>query len=165
MSDREDIIQLINLYGLAVDTRNWALFDDIFTQDIEADFGPGVHWTALDRFKADFAAFHAPFDATQHVMTNHLVRVSGDQAAALTYGAWRLVRRAAGDNPLWDGTGWYDDALTRTGAGWRITRRRCRVVWFTGNPRVKDTLPGVVFEDQTESLRGAAEAGEISFLP
>ena len=31
MADREDIIELINLYGLAMDTQRWDLFDRIFT--------------------------------------------------------------------------------------------------------------------------------------
>lgn len=169
MSDREEIIQLLNLYGLAVDTQRWDLFDRIFTEYVEADFGPGVVWSNRERFKADFAAFHAPFDATQHVMTNHLVTVEGDVAHALTYGQWRLVRHAAanpqtGAGPLWDGSGWYDDELVRTHAGWRIRRRVCRVIWFTGNPRVKDTLPGVVFEDAVFELRGEASEGYLGFL-
>ncbi len=169
MSDREDIVQLINLYGLAVDTQRWDLFDRIFTRDIDADFGPGVHWTDREQFKADFAAFHDGFDATQHGMTNHLIAVSGDAAQAMTYGSWRLVRHAAanpetGAGPLWDGTGWYEDELRRTVDGWRIAKRTCRVVWFTGNPRVKDTLPGVVFEDRTDTLRAEERAGRIAFL-
>jgi len=164
----DQIIQVINLYGLAMDTQRWDLFDQVFTEHVDADFGPGVHWTSLARFKADFAAFHAPFDATQHVMTNHNVRVLGDVAHALTYGAWRLVRRAAaeadGGDPLWDGTGWYDDELVRTHAGWRIRKRVCRVVWWTGNPKVKETLPGVVFEDIRDSLRDEERAGRLGFV-
>jgi 3-phenylpropionate/cinnamic acid dioxygenase small subunit len=161
---REEIIQLLNLYALAVDTQRWDLFDRVFTEYVDADFGPGVHWTSLAQFKADFAAFHAPFDATQHVMTNHLVTEDGDVAHALTYGSWRLIRHAVDGGSLWDGTGWYDDELVRTHLGWRIRKRVCRVVWFTGNPRVKDTLPGVVFEDRTDVLRQEAQAGRLGFL-
>ena len=61
-------------------------------------------------------------------------------------GGWCLVCKAAGDNPLWDGTGWYDDALVRTVDGWRITRRVCRITWWTGNPVVNETISGVKFE-------------------
>jgi hypothetical protein len=165
---REEIIHLLNLYALAVDTQRWDLFDCVFTEYADIDFGPGVHWTSLGQFKADFAAFHAPFDATQHVITNHLVTVTGDVAHALTYGGWRLIRHAAataeGAGPLWDGTGWYDDELVRTHMGWRIRKRVCRVVWFTGNPRVKDTLPGVVFEDSTNVLRQEAQCGRLGYL-
>ena len=164
MDAHDQIIQVLNLYGLAVDTQRWDLFDMVFTDYVDADFGPGVHWTDLAQFKADFAAFHAPFDATQHSMTNHNVRVLGEVAHALTYGAWRLVRKAAEGGPLWDGSGWYDDELVRTHAGWRIRKRVARVIWWTGNPKVKETLPGVVFEDIRDSLRDEAAAGRLGFL-
>ncbi len=113
--DITDIIQLINLYGLAVDSQRWELFDRIFTGDVEADFSETAHWRDLSTFKRDFAAFHDPFDTTQHTMLNPMVHVDGDRANALTYGTWRLVRKAADGNPLWDGSGWYDDAPTAAG--------------------------------------------------
>jgi AraC-like DNA-binding protein len=54
MSDREEIIQLINLYGFAMDTQRWDLFDRVFTEDVDADYGPGSHWTDRAAFKRDF---------------------------------------------------------------------------------------------------------------
>lgn len=158
------IIQLINLYGFAVDTQRWGLFDRIFTDDVEAHFSEPAHWRDRASFKRDFAAFHAPFDSTQHCMMNHLVNVDGEYAQAITYGTWRLVRRATDGNPLWDGSGWYDDELIKTADGWRIKRRICRVVWWTGNPAVQETIPGVKFDLETTSLRRAGEAGNIGFL-
>jgi hypothetical protein len=167
-SDHEAIVGKLNLYGFAVDTQRWDLFDDVFTDYVDADFGGSAHWTSLAQFKADFAAFHAPFDATQHSMSNHQVRVRGDRAHSFTYGAWRLIRHAAAnaeaDGPLWDGTGWYDDEWVCTHAGWRITKRICRVIWSSGNDRVKETIPGVVFEKVYDSLRDEARAGRLGFL-
>ena len=153
MSERDEIVELINRYALAVDAQRWALFDTIFTSDCIADFGSSAHWTDLATFKSDFAAFHASFDATQHLMMNHQVRIAGDRARSLTYGSWRLVRRAAEGGPLWDGSGWYDDAWVRLGDGWRIAHRVCRVIWFTGNDKVRETMPGVVFADERTTLR------------
>ena len=68
MSQHKDItaiIQIVNLYGFAVDTQRWDLFDRIFTKDVEADFSATAHWTDLESFKRDFAAFHDPFDSTR----------------------------------------------------------------------------------------------------
>ena len=62
MSDREDIIQLINLYGFAMDTQRWDLFDRIFTGDCDADYGVTSHWTDRAQFKADFARVLAATD-------------------------------------------------------------------------------------------------------
>jgi hypothetical protein len=42
------ITQLVNLYGLAVDSRQWHLFDSICTADVDADYGAsgaqGCRW-------------------------------------------------------------------------------------------------------------------------
>ena len=73
------------------------------------------------------------------------------------------MRRAAGE-PLWDGTGWYDDTLVRTSGGWRIARRVCRITWWIGNPRVNETIPGVKFDLTTSVLRREADAGRVGVL-
>lgn len=162
--DRNEIIGLINLYGFAVDTQCWDLFDRIFTPDVTADFSASAQWRDLASFKRDFAVFHDPFDSTQHAMLNHLVHREGDAAHAFTYGNWRLIRKTVDGDPRWDGTGWYDDELVRTGAGWRIKKRVCRVMGWSGNPFVNETIPGVKFELTSTVLRQAAAAGEIGFF-
>jgi hypothetical protein len=164
MSDRNDIIQLINLYGLAMDTQAWDLFDRIFTPDCDADYGATSHWHDRASFKRDFGAFHTLFDATQHVMTNHLVRVVGDKANSHTYGAWRLIRHAAGDPPVWDGTGYYDDTWVRGQQGWRIAKRVCRVVFWTGNPRVQTPMEEIEFQLDLVSLKTERAEGRLDYL-
>ncbi len=159
-----EITQLINLYGFAVDSQRWELFDRVFTEEVEADFSEPAHWYDRESFKRDFGAFHEPFDSTQHTMMNHLVDVQGDRATAFTYGTWRLVRKATDGNPLWDGSGWYDDVLVRTEQGWRISHRVCRIVWWVGNPRVNETIPGVAFELDTSVLRREIDAGRVSYF-
>jgi hypothetical protein len=158
------IVNVINLYGLAMDTQRWDLFDRIFTPDVVVDFGPGSQWSELAAFKADFAAYHAPFDSTQHVMANHVVEAAGDRAHAFTYGLWRLIRRGMEGGDFWEGTGWYDDELIRTQAGWRIRRRACRVVWWGGNPIVNQPIPGVSFEGKYHALKTEAAAGAVGFV-
>jgi hypothetical protein len=162
--DQQTIVNLINLYGIAIDAQRWELFDSIFTPDVEADFSETAHWHELARFKADFAVFHDPFDSTQHAMMSHLVNVSGDTAHAFTYGTWRLIRRGLEGGDFWEGTGWYDDELTRKAEGWRIRRRVCRVVWWGGNPKVQEAIPGVRFELHCLTLRREAAAGRVGYL-
>jgi len=38
--DKAAIIEVMNLYGFALDAQQWELFDRIFTPDIKAEFGP-----------------------------------------------------------------------------------------------------------------------------
>lgn len=97
-------------------------------------------------------------------MSTHVIHVGGDRAQSFCNGDWRPVRKAAGGNSRWDGTGWYDDAPVRTPDGWRITRRVCRITWWTGNPLVNETIPGVKFELATTVLRHEADAGRVGVL-
>jgi hypothetical protein len=158
------IIQLLNLYGLAVDSQRWELFDRIFAIDVDADFGPTSHWTDREQFKADFAAFHAPFDSTQHTMSTHVIHIDGDHAHSFCNGGWRLIRTAAEGDPLWDGSGWYDDELVRTPDGWRISRRVCRITWWTGNAAVNAPTSGVGFDVTTSVLRRESAANRVGIL-
>lgn len=162
--DATAIIHVINLYALAMDTQRWDLFDRIFTHDIEADFSESAHWTDLAAFKSDFAAYHAPFDSTQHIMMNHLVNAAGDRAQAFTYGSWRLIRKGVEGGDFWEGTGWYDDGLIRTAEGWRINTRVCRVVWWGGNALVNQPIPGVGFDLHSSVLRDEDRAGRVGYV-
>ena len=137
--DKAQIIEVMNLYGFALDAQAWELFDRIFTKDVKAEFGPaGAAWTDLAIFKHAFASFHSTLDNHQHTMMGHLVHVEGDKAWAFSYGNWLLVREAAQGGPNWLGTGWYDDELVRCASGWLISKRVCRLLSWTGNPNVPE---------------------------
>ena len=50
-NDKVEIINILNLYGFALDARAWDLFDLIFTEDVEAVFGPaGAGWNGIADF-------------------------------------------------------------------------------------------------------------------
>ena len=158
------VVNVINLYPVALDCQRWELFDQVFTADAEADFGGPARWSDLASLKRDFAAIHTPFEATQHVTTNHQVAVDGDRATCLAYVHGRFIRDVPEGGRMFESGGWYDDALVRTEGGWRIRRRVCRMVWWSGNPLVLQTTPGVAVEQQLYSLRSEAQAGEIGHL-
>lgn len=163
--DKAEIIEVLNLYGFALDARAWDLFDRVFSEDVVADFGPaGASWSGLQDFKRSFAEFHQTLDNHQHTMMGHLVEVKGDEAHAFSYGNWLLVRTAAQDGPSWLGTGWYDDKLVRTKDGWRVKHRVCRLLSWTGNPRVPQPNAEHKPDMNPNSLYQYAEAGKIEFL-
>ncbi len=164
-TDKADIIEVLNLYGFALDARQWDLFDRVFTDDVEAVFGPaGANWSGLEVFKKSFADFHNTLDSHVHTMMGQLVEVDGDTAQAFSYGNWLLVREAAEGGPTWLGTGWYDDELVRTEHGWRIRRRVCRLLSWTGNPSVPEPRNEHQPDMKAKGLHKFAEAGEIGFL-
>ena len=71
--DLAEIVNLINFYPIAVDSQQWQLFDRIFTDDVEADFGGPAVWNGLAPLKQAFEAIHAPFAITQHATRGHHV--------------------------------------------------------------------------------------------
>lgn len=163
--DKSEIIELLNLYGFALDARAWDLFDLVFSHDVEAVFGPaGAGWHGLDEFKRSFAEFHDTLDNHQHTMMGQLVHVDGDKANAFSYGNWLLVRDDAKGGPSWLGTGWYDDQLVRTDKGWRISKRVCRLLSWTGNPAVPEPNHEHKPDMKTNILFQHAAEDNIEFL-
>ncbi|WP_226896330.1 nuclear transport factor 2 family protein [Polymorphobacter sp. PAMC 29334] len=163
--DKAEIIEALNLYAFALDARQWDLFDRIFTDDIIMDLGPAaVAWKNRAEFKQGFKNFHETLDNHQHTMMGHLVQVDGDTAKAFCYGNWLLVRDAAEGGPSWMGTGWYDDELVRTNGRWMINKRVCRLLSWTGNPRVPEPNGDQSPDMNMNSLFRSSDAGEVGFL-
>jgi hypothetical protein len=159
--DIAEIINVINLYPVAVDSLSWDLFDLIFTPDVQTNFGGGAKWQDLASLKRDFAAIHEPFEATLHFTSNHQVGVDGDQATCISYVRGQFIRDVGEGGNMFESTGWYDDRLVRTAAGWRIKERACRSVWAGGNPLVLQTKPGVTGDQTMDSLSREARAGRV----
>ena len=163
--DKAEIIEALNMYAFALDARQWDLFDRVFTDDVEAVFGPaGAAWVGIDEFKSSFAMFHDTLDSHVHTMMGQLVTVDGDTAHAFSYGNWLLVREAAEGGPSWLGTGYYDDELVRTASGWRIRRRVCKLLSWSGNPSVPEPNREHQPDMKANGLHVLAEAGQIEFL-
>ena len=162
--DFSAIVNVINLYAIAVDTQQWSLFDQVFTDDATTDFGGPAAFSGLVSIKEVFAAIHEPFASTMHVTTNHHVALTGSTATCLSYVHGRFIRDVGEDGNMFESSGWYDDALVQIGGQWRIKRRSCRTVWWGGNPAVLQTTPDVHVEPELNSLRIAAQAGSLGHL-
>lgn len=162
-SELADIRAVMELYGFAVDTQRWHLFDRVFIPDVDANWGGSAIWNDIEVFKRDFADYHDQFDGTHHVMTNIIADVQGDRATSVTYGHWLLEKLGAPGGDIWRGEGWYDDELVRTADGWRISRRRCGIIRWEGNLKVMGESD-VDFHIETTPMRRAADAGGIPLL-
>ncbi len=162
MTDQEErderaIARVLHLYALAMDARRWDLFDDIFAQDVVANY-PGVQWTDLASFRKDFADSHAGYDATQHAVMTPLIEVAGDAACSFVYVSFRLIKFGTEGGDFAEGQAWNDDHWVRTPMGWRIRQRSCRILWSEGNPAVRGAKrplrPNVMREDAAEGKIG-----------
>jgi 3-phenylpropionate/cinnamic acid dioxygenase small subunit len=129
--DRQDISDLLVRYATGIDQRDWLLFRTVFTDDCELDYGENGTWTGVDAVTEFMEQSHAVAGHTMHRMSNQVITVAGDKAAARTYvDAVILVadaRVGVGVNAI----GFYDDEVVRTKEGWRIARRRFTPVRVT----------------------------------
>lgn len=163
-ADIVEIVNVVNLYPIAVDSLSFDLFDEIFLDDAHVDFGGPAQWRDLATMKRDFLAIHQPFEATQHNTSNHRVDVRGDTANCISYVIARFVRDVPEGGTLFEAFGWYDDFLERTRAGWRIKRRVNRTWGGRGNQAVMQTMPGVTVELRHHALSREGATGDVMFL-
>ena len=160
--DLEEIRGVLNLYPVLLDSHSWDLFDELFTQDVEADYAGGqMHWFDLASFKRDFARLHEGMAGHQHLLGTPQVVIEGDRAFALTHGRWNVFRASPAVEPmdLSEGGAWYDDELVRTAAGWRVRRRVARNFWRRGTKPEEGAPPLAV-----DSFPEWARTGRVGYL-
>jgi hypothetical protein len=161
--DFAQIVNMVNLYAVATDSRRYELFEHIFTDDVHLDFGAGAALDGLDILIPAYRGIHAVFSATQHMTSGHVVQVDGDRACCFSYVTGRFRRALDDGEGLFESTGWYDDTLIRTGRGWRIRERISRMVSYQGDIRVMQAMPDVDTNYALVSLFSEADAGRIAF--
>jgi 3-phenylpropionate/cinnamic acid dioxygenase small subunit len=136
LQDRQEITEICYRYGLALDSRDWDALAALFTEDADAyymDMPPAHGYkTIQDTCRTALE----PLSATQHLISNVVVRPDGDGAECTCYLQAQHVKTGTpgGDNFIIAGR--YDDQLVRTPDGWRIRERRLAVMWTAGNPAV-----------------------------
>jgi hypothetical protein len=159
MHDHFEIEQLLTRYGVAIDTRQWQLLDDLFTPDATLDYSssgaPAGKYAEIVKW---FATFLPQFHMNQHMTLNRLIEIDGDSATGRIYflnpnsfltddGEARLITVG----------GFYVDQYVRTPAGWRIKDRRQETAWVQSD----DSLE--VWAERTR-LRDTAEETVTSSL-
>jgi 3-phenylpropionate/cinnamic acid dioxygenase small subunit len=120
--DRQDIADVLLRYATGIDQSDWPLFRTVFTDDCEVDYGEIGTWTGADAVTEFMEQAHAVAGHTMHRMSNEVITVAGDKAAARTYvdAVILVADNTSGVNAI----GFYDDEVVRTKDGWRIARRR-----------------------------------------
>jgi ketosteroid isomerase-like protein len=137
--DERAISALLYDYARALDRRDWALLASVFTPDAVVDYslegGPVCRGPA--EVAADCRADFAGLNATQHMIGNITIAVTGDHARASSLvHAWHF-RTAAEGEPTLLLVGGYEDHLIHGPNGWLISARQLTVAFQTGNVAVK----------------------------
>lgn len=133
--DRSAIVAVLDRYADALDSRNWNLLREVFSDDVQLDFG---EWTATSRDQA-IAAMRRYLDgcgSTQHLLGNYRIVLAGDTAASRVYVRAFHVGIGRAQGKTYEMGGEYRDELRRTPAGWRITKRQGVPFWEQGSREV-----------------------------
>lgn len=145
LADRLAITDAVTRMGWLLDRRDWDAFRDLFTEHVYTDYtalwGGEPQEATVDELlsterQGSWRRTMDGLDSTQHLITNILVELAGDEARATAnvVGVHRLTNPHG--SPLWTVGGTYDLRLSRTDGGWRIRAITQHLTWVEGNQQV-----------------------------
>ena len=162
--DREAIRDVFITFAAAMDGKDWALLETVWTEDAIYDHS-AFTWEGLTdnvwRGKSDIikrtiegVSRHV---AAHHIVTNHRMTIDGDRARAVVY-----LHSVHLDDPQradahGDHGAWYFAELARAAGGWRIRWLAHQPVWYSGLLKPQGPVtPEIV--DRVRTFLGAADA-------
>jgi len=138
--DRAAISDVQLRYATGVDMRDWPLFRSCFTDEIETESSSAVG-SPPQRIKADEWVERVRrtlngMEATQHMITNQVITLNGDEATCVAYVQARhhLPNETGGSDQVM--YGYYTNRFVRTTEGWKIRARKLTVLWNEGNMEI-----------------------------
>jgi SnoaL-like domain len=133
--DRIAITDLTIDYCWTLDLKNFENLRNIFLPDASFDVG-GTVFSGINNIIGKVSSALTMMDESQHLISNHQIRVDGDTATSRCYLQAQHVREAAVGGKNFIIAGRYEDTLRRTPDGWRIAYRSLVRTWWEGNPQV-----------------------------
>lgn len=122
LADRQQIVEVIDRYGTALDSKNY----ECFSEDARVYYGAN----GFDReAAAEFCeATLSQYAFTQHLLGNYEVQIDGDLGSARTYlHATHVTPPEQGEVFVVGGT--YIDELARRDGEWKISMRTLETKW------------------------------------
>jgi hypothetical protein len=134
-ADHQAIVDVTLAYAWSLDSRSWGGLDQVFAAAASATL-LGRHSEGRDAIVDRIKRSLAPFDSTQHIITNHQVTATDDGAECRCYLQAQHMRRGAPGGELFTIAGYYEDRFIHTAEGWRIAHRTLTEMWRSGNPDI-----------------------------
>jgi len=138
--DRAAISDVQLRYATGIDMRDWPLYRSCFTDEIDTDFSSAVGAPAQPMKADDWVEFARRtidgMKATQHMITNHVITLHGDEADCVAYVQARhhLPNESGGSNQVM--YGFYTNRFVRTPGGWKIRACKLTITWNEGNMHI-----------------------------
>jgi hypothetical protein len=135
LRDRLEVSDAVTRYAFALDQADWEELGSVFADQVRLEM-PHVDAGGSAISRSEFVELARQtvggFEATHHLIPNHLVEVEGDQAVCKAYAhAWHSVPTDRGVTDYVLVRGFYEFGLARTPSGWLIDRM---VITFHGPP-------------------------------
>ncbi|MCE4266194.1 MULTISPECIES: nuclear transport factor 2 family protein [Rhodococcus] len=138
--DRAAIIETCTKMTYFIDERQWADLHTVFTESITLDYGDLFGGPPTDTPRAVYIKnaerLLGNLDATQHLVSGHMVSGVGDEARCISQVVAVHVKPNNSGDSMWTSGGQYDMRLQRSEDGWRISAVRAIQRWCTGNREV-----------------------------
>lgn len=135
--DRAEILDVLMNYAIGIDRREWETYHSVFAEHVEIDFsswsGRPPATVAVDEWVAGVRSALSGFDGTQHVLTNPVVDVTGDQANVTLYMNAHHYLNIEGEHNLHSIGGYYVHRMIRNATGWRSEACKLTVTWEKGD--------------------------------
>lgn len=134
LSDRAEIADLLTAYTRAVDTKQYADAERLFTDDAELDYSsPGGPVTTPSEALAWVGEMMSAFDRWQHTLGQLSYDfVSEDEAKVTAYFVNPMILKDDSGEKMVEVGGYYHHELVRTPDGWRSRRMVDELVWNRG---------------------------------
>jgi 3-phenylpropionate/cinnamic acid dioxygenase small subunit len=141
--DKLAVAECVYRYAIGVDTRDWAMYRSVFADEVEFDFssyGPGLPpmTMAADDWVAAQKPLFGGLAATQHMMSNPLVKLEGDSAQITMYVRAHHVFDPEDPESYYTIGGYYLNRLVREDGNWKLVRVRLNVTWRLGHPEIME---------------------------
>lgn len=127
------IQSVLNLYATALDARDWAALDGVFTADASANYGELGEFRGRQAIVDLVSHVLNQCGPTQHLLGNYRIAVDGDSATAACYLQAIHVGLGAHQGKLMTVWGEYRDRLVKTADGWRIVHRQLAGIHAEGD--------------------------------
>ncbi|MEW9552354.1 nuclear transport factor 2 family protein [Nonomuraea sp. NPDC050783] len=135
--ERQAVVEVCTRMAWHADRREWQALEAVFADEVRLDYtslnggepavlSPGQ---IVDAWRQVLGGF----DATQHLIANHLVTLEGDTAVCTaSFQATHRLTDPLGAS-LWTLGGFYRFDLIRADGGWRISGVVMTAAWADGN--------------------------------
>jgi hypothetical protein len=136
-TEKDQVIETINLLFIHTDNRDWEKVEALFTESVVFDMqsvtGARASIMTAREIAGGWETGLKPLKALHHQAGNFLVNIVNNEATVFCYGvAWHYLPNKSGRNTR-TFVGSYDMHLLKLDGGWKIDRFKYNLKFIDGN--------------------------------